>query len=165
MRAFQNFVKIKNQMCFGFWATLLIFMCLVLLDPGRKSEDQGPRLYVPRPDKRICSKKSNELISHHILQNQVKNLTKSNKILKNKNKKQSILLTEVNCKMISMQLQIHRMKQDILEIKRDRKKKMKKNIVAVKSENLNPEDYIFENEKVKTGDVQLLMNEIKTEHG
>ena len=64
-----------------------------------------------------------------------------------------------------MQLQIHRMKQDILEIKRDRKKKMKKNIVAVKSENLNPEDYIFENEKVKTGDVQLLMNEIKTEHG
>merc|ERR1719273_1507752 len=57
------------------------------------------------------------------------------------------------------------MKQDILEIKRDRKKKMKKNIVAVKSENLNPEDYIFENEKVKTGDVQLLMNEIKTEHG
>ena len=57
------------------------------------------------------------------------------------------------------------MKGEILEIKRDMKKKMKKDIVAVKLENLNPEDYDFENEKVKTGDVQLLMNNIKTEHG
>ena len=127
-------------------------------DPGRKSEDPGPRLYVPRPNKRICSEKSNELLSHHILQNHVTKLEKTNI-------KQTILLTQVHSKLFTMKLKLQKMDRQILEIKRDMKKKMKKDIVAVKLENLNPEDYDFENEKVETGDVQLLMNNIKTEHG
>ena len=112
----------------------------------------------------IDFEKSNQLISYHILQNKVQNLTKSNNKLKKEKIQQTKQLTAVNSKMITLKMQMERMKCEIIEIKRNIKKKMKKNIVAVKSENLNPEDYNFENDKVKTEEVQLLMTEIKTEH-
>ena len=120
----------------------------------------------------IDFEKSNQLIAHHILLSNVKNLTKSNKKLQKSNKKvqsekikETKLLTEANSKIFTLKMQMEKMRNDILKIKTDmmKKTKKKKNCVAVKYENINPEDFDFEHNKVKIEEIQP-KSEIKTEY-
>ena len=127
----------------------------------------------------IDFEKSNQLLSHHILLTNVRNINKLNQKL-------SKQIITANSKMFTQKLQIRKLKRENQKLKRENFKISMgtytnhvhrfsdfleppspfmdtKNCVEVKSENINPEDYVFENEKVKMEEVQLLKNEIKTE--
>ena len=112
----------------------------------------------------IDFEKSDQFKAHQMLIINAKNLTKSNKKLECEKNQQTKHITAIHSKMLTLNLQIQKMKQEIFKIKRDiKKKKKKKNCVPalepVKSENISPEDYDFEHEKVKIEEI-----EIKTEY-